>query len=688
MFMSGNKRLFPRYSKRIAYGTDIKQRREIEKNLDPFLRTQFHAGLDESFAKQLKLKLMKKDLFITEIQPKQILYIDNDNNRFMKDDTKGVYIHERKEKLKSYDISLLSHDYDLRIACATEIIHGTTKSLNNGNNSGNPSSSFQERHKYRTSFQLIKNSKWKIDYTEVITQNPSSSSSGINNDIKKYELEFEMKKEVLVQWLQLAMQSSAMTSSNPEAPPTPSPELRKLTDELFHELKYLLDYCIPSEIDSSGEVELKPCEVQLSLQLTPHIQDCNRIVKPTTSSSSIEFLGSMPINLFRSSLANVLQSDYFLTEKTDGVRYLLYILPHPQKPSKQIAIFMNRSKELFQYNQSELLGSCFPVNTIIDGEIVYNHYHKKSVFLIFDILSYDSNSFIHHNFQQRYQFIKDKLIDSFHKNMKQSLATLPTPSVPPTNANNTSSTAATPGGSALLELLVHYKKFVPKQNITDLLKLFRIENGERIYYENDLRYHKSDGIIFQPNTAYVFSKYYDLLKWKWSDLRSIDLKIQIPSITTSMVYSNPSLLAQITSKDINLLCTGPNSTLINISKRGDYNVGLGFYDSGRLLIEIEELLKRSGGSSVIGGKHLDNIIIEVIYDVQVGKWIYSKIRYDKNEPNYIDSVLGVFIEQAEAISIEELEFTIIASVKKYELDYDTHLNKMKNNILEWQRNRK
>ena len=66
-------------------------------------------------------------------------------------------------------------------------------------------------------------------------------------------------------------------------------------------------------------------------------------------------------------------------------------------------------------------------------------------------------------------------------------------------------------------------------------------------------------------------------------------------------------------------------------------------------------------------------------------WGYCQIRKDKNQPNYIDSVLGVFIEQAESIGVEELEFTLNAAAKSLESDFDSELLKMKKSLIAWQR---
>ena len=51
------------------------------------------------------------------------------------------------------------------------------------------------------------------------------------------------------------------------------------------------------------------------------------------------------------------------------------------------------------------------------------------------------------------------------------------------------------------------------------------------------------------------------------------------------------------------------------------------------------------------------------YDVTVGMWSYIHHRKDKAAPNYIDTVLGVFVEQAECITEEELEFSLTASTR-------------------------
>jgi hypothetical protein len=93
------------------------------------------------------------------------------------------------------------------------------------------------------------------------------------------------------------------------------------------------------------------------------------------------------------------------------------------------------------------------------------------------------------------------------------------------------------------------------------------------------------------------------------------------------------------------MCGGPDGTMIDCSKRGRDHVGIGVFDTYRLLADIQDS---------VGG--VGNKIAEVVYDASIGLWGYLHLRKDKVEPNFIDTVIGVFMEQAEGISIEELQY--------------------------------
>ena len=100
-----------------------------------------------------------------------------------------------------------------------------------------------------------------------------------------------------------------------------------------------------------------------------------------------------------------------------------------------------------------------------------------------------------------------------------------------------------------------------------------------------------------------------------------------------------------------LLCQGPDNTQINFSMRGQFNVGLGDNDASRLLADMALYTKNTH-------------IAEVAYDGLVGLWSYKSLREDKERPNSIEAVMGVFFEQIESISEEELEFLLNLAILK------------------------
>ncbi len=693
--------------------------------------------MDETFAKQLKSKL-SPDKFESLGQTRQVLHLNDGGDRYehITDPQSPHYnqiVHESKLKLVTLDVTLFAHDYDLRFNTSSE---STIQPVPPGMVASVRSSWKMERHKHRTSYRMKaaasitkRSGVWKVDYTEVLVKpyaghGFSTNNEGVSQGQKEYEIEFELEKGFRDQWL------SPSTRAN-------DAKLQDMTKLATMQLLELIDLFVPAESETENAIPLWeiPRSDRRYYELDNNVSSLNSYLKePTGTSGKVEFLGSMPINMFRNSLNIVMNSDYYIAEKSDGVRYLLYIFQKDFErysplsgankvktlgEGQNVCVFMDRACNTFTFPYAEIVANAFPSNTILDGEIVYNSKMKKSIFLIFDILLYNGEPLIQHSFKVRYDRIKGDVYAAYQAHLAslvsnangQMISPLAFPlSSNPAGVFDQNNSLHAFRGSSLM--IVSVKHFYPKKDITDLIRHFHYDQGERYYIdrENPLIHHKTDGIIFQPNTPYVFSKYYDLLKWKWSDLRSIDVKLiavkgqgsaaaNSSNGSAHTPWNTPTLfnqLHELSNKDLYLLCTGPDGSYINISKRGDYNVGLGEFDTARLLAEIEDqILSRTNMSSLgtgsgnrpsNAGNNTYSIIAEVIYDVNIGKWFYSKIRADKTEPNYIDSVLGVFIEQAEAITIEELEYNLLSAINGFDIDYEGRLNKMKGQLLAWQRN--
>ena len=91
------------------------------------------------------------------------------------------------------------------------------------------------------------------------------------------------------------------------------------------------------------------------------------------------------------------------------------------------------------------------------------------------------------------------------------------------------------------------KSFFRKEDIGKLLAHIVIdEDGDRVFTDSHMRssssgrsssssssgggsrHHKSDGLIFQPgDRRYTFAADDALLKWKWPDMASVDLRVEL-----------------------------------------------------------------------------------------------------------------------------------------------------------------
>ena len=635
---------------------------------------RFRAGIDHSFARKLRAKLAT---FNAEQQAVQIMRCDALDNRWTVSADGQLLAAEKKTALDQVNLALIAHDYDIRINVATETPDPVIAAGEQGGVviAAGPvvdrSKWIVERRKKRTAYTSKDPAlgKWRIDYTEVDiqTRNPNG---GMSKPKKEMELEFELERGPMLEWLQ--------EQSDPQAV--------EKTRVLAQQLVQLLDVCLPFESEAEKETslvvvhdlhydhEIGVLNSLLTGRPVPTRADTDRLSR--SRGGAFEFPGSMPVNLTRQNLQEVQSSDYFITEKSDGVRFLLYVVPEAQsKTGEAVAVLVDRSKTIFKFRGCEAVGRALGLGCILDGELVFNRSLRENVFLVFDSLLWRHRSLIECPFSERLERVAKEILPTCSRSMNEIMARM---------------VAEQQGPHLLVKPLQLIRKaFVTRKELGVLLGKMRLEDGERVFFDADpgqtqsRRHHKSDGFIFQPNSRYVFSRHYELLKWKWPELRSVDLQVCIPMEagtgdsggTAGGAGSNGSS----NEWPIYLMCAGPQETQINCTKRGDTNVGLGEFDAYRLLADMEcpEMAAKGGAA-----------IVEVAYDIQIGMWAYLHLRKDKNQPNYIDSVLGVFTEQAEAISIEELQYSLTAAAfadKGMKNDFEAQVSKMKGTLLGWQR---
>jgi mRNA guanylyltransferase len=535
---------------------------------------------------------------------------------------------EKKTRLLAYDIALLARAYDIRLACASEIALPV------------PSEGvriLRSRIKKRTTYTMpntvatlastvegAKKSFWKIDITEVESTSSNGASADGSEFSRSLEVEFEMFEESVRE-----MASYRDTDS-----------VRQFIVVAATELHSMISYLIPGEAEHQTHVNLQQVTEMSHPIYFQHVRDIVNNLRavnnlPAAKYSRTEFIGSMPVNLCRSNLPQLHQNDYFVTEKSDGERYVLVVIA--DEKGSPLALLMNRKCELFKIPDGSVIGTALRVGTLLDGELVYNLSMRHQLFLVFDALADMGEPFVRRPFRDRIARVEGPIM--------QRLAAVYHHQQP--------------------QLMLVRKVFVPKVAIGELLnKLSMDETGSRQYMDGPRRHHRTDGIILQPDAPYVMSTDYALLKWKWEELRTVDLRVELNTNT----YGN-------TSQGMMLTCVGPQGEPIECSRRTLFET----FDMLRLLGDI-----RDSGSSGPSTNAATARIVEVTYNPQVGKWRYLHIRPDKAQANAIFIVMSVLMEQAEGISLEELEYTLLAT-SSGDLDYNEQLQRLSQQLLQARR---
>mmetsp|Transcript_23056 Transcript_23056/g.48714 ORF Transcript_23056/g.48714 Transcript_23056/m.48714 type:complete len:807 (-) Transcript_23056:119-2539(-) len=578
---------------------------------------------------------------------------------------------EKKEKLATLDLGLPAAPYDLRLTLATETPMpdqsvDSVRALPPGWN--------KRRVKRRRSYaRSDKSFAWRIDVTEVTSTDNSGSSSQTHNPQQLSQSQQEVGYEIEMELSQPMTQKLIQTPDDAAA--------RKLADTLAQQLWFMVQQINPThdvlEVDDFLREHPDGDAVKLAIGqcgtirrfMESHCQTWKSAIAPDGSGAlpasgggeckpPRNFIGSMPVNFSRHNIEEVQRSDageengghagYYLSEKTDGVRYLMVF-------TGKTAVLVDRAshetKKAFQPNPrgnaedgkdplSHVLGA-FKPGAVLDGEVVVHRKLRRPVFIVFDVLANSaSEPILHLPFEQRLAHLKKA---SFVKSgvgldvFNPAMVTDPNVALP----------------------LVR-KNFVKRVELDDLLSNVSEERGMRIYKFGNTHHHLTDGIIFQPNLPYVCGTDVNLLKWKYLDTVTIDVEILPPKSFGRNQHNNDEDVLRVG-------VMGEEGTSVDMTRY------LRLPDSERHRLEAD---RYETGSK----------IAEVGFDPTTGEWYYRTMRPDKVAPNHISTVLGTLLELAESLSTEELRYRM--SVPSGARDtYTKEYRNMQKQLLEHQRRR-
>jgi mRNA guanylyltransferase len=343
---------------------------------------------------------------------------------------------------------------------------------------------------------------------------------------------------------------------------------------------------------------------------------------PPPSMSNINFPGCMPVNFSRHNIEEVQRSEnnaYFLSEKTDGVRYFMVftgtscVLIDRRMKGKQPKPRPGGAGENGNSPQDPM-SPVIPYiqqGAVLDGEVVMHRKLRRPIFIVFDVLALSATQpVLHLPFEQRKAYL--------------DRAEFQIPSSP----RNVFNKADVLNPKIALPLV--RKNFVTRMELdTKLLGYVTEEKGMRCYKFEDSHHHLTDGIIFQPNLPYVCGTDVNLLKWKYLDTVTIDVELLPPIQNFHNNNNNEDVLR------VGVL--GDEGSIVDMTRH------IHLPPSERRRLEAD---RNENGAK----------IAEVGFEPTTGEWYYLTMRPDKETPNHISTVLGTLLELAESLSTEELRY--------------------------------
>ena len=149
--------------------------------------------------------------------------------------------------------------------------------------------------------------------------------------------------------------------------------------------------------------------------------------RPSLPPVEKRFVGCMPVSFQRHHLETVQKGDYYVSEKTDGVRYLMVF-------TGSSAVLLDRTMQGWAPIPSTddaggdpflQLAQCVAPGTVFDGEVVINRKSRRAQFIIFDVLCYGGTCLTRHKFSERLRVLKSNdWLDA--NNSGESTSTHPT----------------------------------------------------------------------------------------------------------------------------------------------------------------------------------------------------------------------------------------------------------------------
>jgi mRNA guanylyltransferase len=305
-----------------------------------------------------------------------------------------------------------------------------------------------------------------------------------------------------------------------------------------------------------------------------------------------------PVQLSKRDVEFLKENDYWVSEKSNGIKVLVMILSS--------GVYICDSRFNFYFIDADTLK--IPVEgqmdvqqdmTLLDSELTYNYHYDKYCLMICDVVSINGEFFSEFTLSKRLRGLRDKLIIPLRqKYTEDQMADLPVQIL----------------GKDFFKLhqIINIFSYITKYEDDSE------PSGSRYLYHNGKRYNDNDGLIFsREELPYRPNRCISLKRWNWEHFNTVNFKVSVfyienkPSIRLYLMNPMDSELLEFRKVFFSRSCT-------------------------------ERMINELQGESTA--------IVECSYNREKGNWVYYSIKKHILEPDKMSDMLLLLETVAEDIS--------------------------------------